>query len=83
MLGKSYLEAATAAGIDPQLLHRVAAIACGGLDSLPHNGAVITMIAFCRLTHREAYFDIFMVSVVGPLLALVAVLVVGSTFGSF
>jgi H+/gluconate symporter-like permease len=83
MLGKTYLETATAAGISPELLHRVAAIACGGLDSLPHNGAVITMIAFCRLTHAEAYFDVFMVSVVGPLLALVVVLAVGISFGAF
>jgi H+/gluconate symporter-like permease len=83
MLGKTYLETATAAGISPELLHRVAAIACGGLDSLPHNGAVITMIAFCRLTHAEAYFDIFMVSVVGPLLALGVVLAVGIGFGAF
>jgi hypothetical protein len=52
-------------------------------DSLPHNGAVITMLGICRLTHREAYFDMFMVSVVGPLLALVVVLIVGTTFGSF
>lgn len=83
MLGKTYLAAATAAGISPELLHRVAAIACGGLDSLPHNGAVITMLGICRLTHREAYFDMFMVSVVGPLLALFVVLVAGSTFGTF
>lgn len=83
MLGKTYAEAAAAAGISPELLHRVAAIACGGLDSLPHNGAVITMLGICRLTHREAYFDMFMVSVVGPLLALVVVLVLGTTFGSF
>jgi len=83
MLGKTYAAAAAAAGISPELLHRVAAIACGGLDSLPHNGAVITMLGICRLTHREAYFDMFMVSVVGPLLALVVVLVVGTTFGSF
>jgi H+/gluconate symporter-like permease len=83
MLGKSYAAAAAAGGVSPQLLHRVAAIACGGLDSLPHNGAVITMLGICRLTHREAYFDMFMVSVVGPLLALAAVLVVGSTFGAF
>lgn len=83
MLGKTYLAAATAAGISPELLHRVAAIACGGLDSLPHNGAVITMLGICRLTHKEAYFDMFMVSVVGPLLALVAVLVAGTTFGAF
>lgn len=83
MLGKTYLAAASAAGISPELLHRVAAIACGGLDSLPHNGAVITMLGICRLTHKEAYFDMFMVSVVGPLLALVAVLAAGITFGSF
>jgi H+/gluconate symporter-like permease len=83
MLGKTYAAAAATAGISPELLHRVAAIACGGLDSLPHNGAVITMLGICRLTHREAYFDMFMVSVVGPLLALIAVLVVGTTFGSF
>jgi len=83
MLAKTYTEAAAAAGISPELLHRVAAIACGGLDSLPHNGAVITMLGICRLTHREAYFDMFMVSVVGPLCALIAVLAVGSTFGSF
>ena len=83
MLGKTYAAAAAAAGISPELLHRVAAIACGGLDSLPHNGAVITMLGICRLTHREAYFDMFMVSVVGPLLALVVVLFLGTTFGSF
>ena len=83
MMGKTYLAAATAAGISPELLHRVAAIACGGLDSLPHNGAVITMLGICRLTHRQAYFDMFMVSVAGPLLALMVVLVLGSTFGAF
>lgn len=83
MLGKTYLAAATTVGISPELLHRVAAIACGGLDSLPHNGAVITMLGICRLTHKEAYFDMFMVSVVGPLIALVAVLVAGTTFGVF
>ena len=83
MLGKTYAEAGAAAGIDPELLHRVAAIAAGGLDSLPHNGAVITLLGICRLTHRESYFDIFMVSVVGPLIALAVVLLLGSTLGSF
>jgi H+/gluconate symporter-like permease len=83
MMAETYTTAAAAAGISPELLHRVAAIACGGLDSLPHNGAVITMLGICRLTHREAYYDMFMVSVVGPLCALVVVLAVASTFGSF
>lgn len=83
MLGAKYLELATAAGIDPQLLHRVAVIASGGFDSLPHNGVVITLIGICRLTHRESYLDIFIVTVLGPLLALAAALVMGTMFGAF
>ncbi len=83
MLGKTYLELGNAAGISPELLHRVAAIASGGLDSLPHNGAVITMLGICRLTHRQSYLDIFMVSVIGPLIALTAVLILGTTLGAF
>ena len=83
MLGAKYLALGNAAGISPQLLHRVAAIASGGLDSLPHNGAVITLLGICRLSHRESYLDIFMVSVAGPLIALVVVLILGSTFGAF
>ena len=83
MLGKTYLELGNSAGISPQLLHRVAAVASGGLDSLPHNGAVITLLAICNLTHRESYLDIFVVSVVVPLLALIALLVLGSSFGAF
>jgi H+/gluconate symporter-like permease len=83
MLGKTYLELGNGAGISPQLLHRVAAVASGGLDSLPHNGAVITLLAICNLTHRESYLDIFIVSVVVPLIALAALLVLGTTFGAF
>lgn len=83
MLGKTYAEAGAAAGISPELLHRVAAISAGGLDSLPHNGAVITLLGICRLTHRESYLDILMVSVVGPLIALAVVLALGSTVGAF
>lgn len=82
MLGAKYLELGNAAGIDPQLLHRIAALASGGLDSLPHNGAVITLLGICHLSHRESYFDIFMVSVVGPLAALVLALVLAGTVGN-
>jgi H+/gluconate symporter-like permease len=83
MLGKTYAEVGAAAGLSPELLHRVAAIAAGGLDSLPHNGAVITLLGICRLTHQESYLDIFMVSVAGPLIALAIVLMLGSTVGAF
>ena len=82
-LGKHYLVLASASGISPELLHRVAVMASGSFDSLPHNGAVITLLSICKLTHRQSYFDIFMVSVVIPLSALVAVVALGMVFGSF
>jgi len=58
-LGATYLERAQAAGIPPDVLHRVAAMASGGMDTLPHNGAVITLLAVTGLTHRSSYRDIF------------------------
>ena len=82
-MGSTFRSAGAAAGLSPELLHRVASISSGGLDSLPHNGAVITLLAICQLTHRESYKDIFMVSVAGPLLALTTVLALGMRFGSF
>ncbi|MDP1647336.1 MAG: GntP family permease [Rubrivivax sp.] len=82
-LGSTYLEMGRAAGIAPELMHRVTSIATGGLDALPHNGAVITLLAICKLTHRQSYLDIFVVAVVLPLVALVAVVVLGTVFGSF
>ncbi len=82
-LGATWLEMGRAAGIAPDLLHRVTTIATGGLDALPHNGAVITLLGICGLTHRQSYFDILVVAVCVPLLALVVVVVLGSTWGSF
>jgi H+/gluconate symporter-like permease len=66
--GETYL----AMGVDPQALHRVAALASGGLDSLPHSGAVIAMLTIMGLKHREAYRDIFVVTVVIPVIAAIA-----------
>ena len=82
-LGATYMRIAAEAGIDPAVMHRVAVIGAGALDSLPHNGAVVTLLAVCGCTHRESYFDIVMVAVVGALLALVAVVLLGSMVGSF
>ena len=82
-LGETYMQLAAQYGIDPALMHRVAAIGAGSLDSLPHNGAVVTLLAVCGATHRESYFDIVMVGIVSALLALVAVIVLGTMFGSF
>jgi H+/gluconate symporter-like permease len=82
-LGQTWLEMGRAAGISPELLHRVTAIATGGLDALPHNGAVITLLAICGLSHRQAYVDIFVVAVAAPLGALAVVIMLGTAFGSF
>jgi H+/gluconate symporter-like permease len=82
-LGPTYMALAEQYGIDPALLHRVAVISSGTLDSLPHNGAVVTMLAVCGCTHGESYFDIVMTGVVSALLALVAIILIGSLVGSF
>jgi H+/gluconate symporter-like permease len=82
-LGSTYLQLAAQHGIDPALLHRVAVISSGTLDSLPHNGAVVTLLAVCGSTHRESYRDIVIVGILGALLALVVVIVLGSMVGSF
>ena len=75
--------AARAAGINPELLHRIASMSGGGLDSLPHNGVVITLLLICGVTHRQGYKDIAAVSVIGPLIATISVLALGTMFGSF
>jgi len=82
-LGDTYMQLAAQLGIDPGLMHRVAVIGAGTLDTLPHNGAVVTLLAVCGATHRKSYFDILMAGIVGPILALVAVIALGSVFGSF
>jgi H+/gluconate symporter-like permease len=64
-------------------MHRVAVIGSGTLDILPHNGAVVTLLAICGASHRESYFDIVVVGIVGAVVALVAVIVLGTMFGSF
>lgn len=82
-LGETYYERGVAAGINPELLHRIASMSCGGLDSLPHNGAVITLLLICGVTHRQSYKDIAVVTILCPLVATATVLVLGSTLGSF
>jgi H+/gluconate symporter-like permease len=82
-LGETYMTIAAQTGLSPALMHRVAVIGAGTLDILPHNGAVVTLLAVCGSTHRESYFDIVMVGIVGAILALIVVIVLGTAFGSF
>jgi H+/gluconate symporter-like permease len=82
-LGATYMDIAAQQHIHPDLLHRVAVIGAGTLDILPHNGAVVSLLAICGLTHRDSYFDIVMVGIVTSLVALAALIILGSAFGSF
>jgi len=66
-MADTFIKAAQAAGIPMEVLHRVAAMASGGMDTLPHNGVVITIMAVCGLTHRESYKDIFAVTIIKTL----------------
>jgi H+/gluconate symporter-like permease len=77
-LGPSYVQMAGDAGVSMDLMHRVTTVATGGLDSLPHNGAIITLLSICKLTHRESYKDIFVVAVLVPLLSLVVLILMGT-----
>jgi H+/gluconate symporter-like permease len=82
-LGPTYMKLAAETGVDPALMHRVAVIGAGTLDSLPHNGAVVTLLAVCGSTHRESYLDIVMVAIVGAIIALAAVIALGGALGPF
>lgn len=80
---QEYMRLAAEHGIDPALMHRVAATGAGTLDCLPHNGAVVILLAVCGSNHAESCLDIAMTAIVGALLALLAVILIGSLLGSF
>jgi H+/gluconate symporter-like permease len=63
-MADSFIAGAQSAGIPLEVLHRVAAMASGGMDTLPHNGAVITLLAVTGLTHKDSYRDIFAITLV-------------------
>jgi len=78
-MAEDFKAAATAAGISPDVLHRVAAMASGGMDTLPHNGAVITLLAVCGLTHRQSYKDIFAITCLKTIAVFVVIAVYYAT----
>ncbi len=77
-LGATYLQMANDIGLSPEILHRIASLSSGGLDTLPHNGAVITTLAICGLTHKESYKDMFVTSVVIPICVTILVVLITS-----
>lgn len=74
-MAETFIRNADAAGIPIQVLHRVAAMASGGMDTLPHNGAVITLLAVTGLSHRQSYRDIFAITLIKTSAVLVVIAV--------
>lgn len=77
-LAPTFIAMSQALNISPEIMHRIASLASGGLDTLPHNGAVITTLAICSLTHKDSYKDIFITSVVIPILVTALVVITTS-----
>ena len=78
-MSEQFIAAANAAHIPLAVLHRVAAMASGGMDTLPHNGAVITLLAVTGLTHRQSYKDIFAITCIKTVAVFVVIAVYYAT----
>lgn len=77
-LGSTYMDMAAASGISPAVLHRIASLAASGLDTLPHNGAVITLLGICGLTHRQSYKDVGVCTVLIPIMTTIIIVILAS-----
>ncbi|SDE54069.1 H+/gluconate symporter [Priestia aryabhattai B8W22] len=73
VMAEKYVEAANTLNIPLEVMHRVISMAAGGMDTLPHNGAVITLLVVCRLTHRQAYKDIFAITIIKTIAAFLII----------
>ena len=74
-LGTKYLELSKTSGISAQAFHRIASLSSGGLDTLPHNGAVLTLLNNTGMTHKDFYIDIMVVSLIMPVVATVPAII--------
>ena len=72
-MSETFISAAQASNIPLEVLHRVASMASGGMDTLPHNGAVITLLAVTGLTHKVAYKDIFAITMIKTVAVFVVI----------
>jgi H+/gluconate symporter-like permease len=78
-MAETFIANANAAGIPLEVFHRVASMASGGMDTLPHNGAVITLLAVTGLTHRQSYKDIFAITCIKTMAVFVIIAVYYAT----
>jgi len=79
LMARDWMAWADSIGMSAEILHRVAAMASGGCDSLPHNGAVITILAVCGLTHRKSYPDIGMITLIKTSMVFAVILLYALT----
>ena len=79
-LAPRYLEIAHSIGLNPELLHRIASISSGGLDTLPHNGAVLTLLAVSNCTHKDSYIDICVTTCIIPVIGSLLLALVWGVF---
>ncbi|MBE0450780.1 MAG: GntP family permease [Clostridia bacterium] len=77
-LGAKYVELSASSGIPLEAFHRVASLSSGGLDTLPHNGAVLTLLAVTMMTHKDSYKDIFMVGTLIPIVSVIVAIILAS-----
>lgn len=69
-MAPAYLEM----GIPADVLHRIATIASGGFDSLPHCGAIVAILTITGMTHKQAYKDMFIITVLIPVIATITII---------
>lgn len=77
-LGEKFVELSAQSGISLDVFHRVAAIASGGLDSLPHCGGIITMLIACEMNHKKSYLDMCITTCIIPVIACVLAIILAS-----
>ncbi len=70
-LGENFVALSASSGIPLEAFHRIASMSSGGLDTLPHNGAVLTLLAVTAMTHKDSYLDIFMVATLIPVVSVI------------
>ena len=81
-LGENFVALSASSGIPLEAFHRVASVSSGGLDTLPHNGAVLTLLAVTAMTHKDSYLDIFMVATLIPVVSVITIIIMAG-FGIY
>lgn len=77
-LAPKFVEMAAISGISLEVFHRVASIACGGLNTVPHDGGVVTYLSQCEISHKQGYYDIFIIGGAIPVITNIVAIIMGA-----